>query len=95
MGADCGISLARRRAEGFSDRDIIRCLKRHVANEVFRTLTTPIQATPAGDLLRQRRQRLGVPYQRLRPLEIGTRGDDERDKQAHEALDQTNPPQAA
>lgn len=33
--------FARRRAEGLSDRDIIRCLKQHIANEVFRTLTTP------------------------------------------------------
>lgn len=98
--------FARRRAEGLSDRDIIRCLKQHIANEVFRTLTTPTQATPAGDLLRQRRQTLdipittlaatlGVPYQRLRRLEIGTRGDTELEKQAHEALDQLNPPQAA
>lgn len=89
----------RRRAEGLSDRDIIRCLKRHIANEVFRALTSPIPTTPAGALLRQRRQALGIPitvlaatleipYQRLRRLEIGTRGDTELEHQAHHALDQ-------
>ncbi|WP_166788489.1 transposase [Cryobacterium sp. TMS1-13-1] len=31
--------IARRTAEGLSDRDIVRCLKRHVANEIFALLT--------------------------------------------------------
>jgi len=98
--------FARRRAEGLSDRDIVRCLKRHIANEVFRTLISPIPATPAGDLLRQRRQALGIPittlaatleipYQRLRRLEIGTRGDTKLEQQAHHALDQISSRKAA
>ena len=87
----------KRRAEGLSDRDIIRCLKRHVANEIFVTLTDPNLAPPTGPLLRQQRQALGlpitvladtlgVPYQRLRRLEIGNRRDPELEQRAHEAL---------
>jgi transposase len=93
----------RRRAEGLSDRDIIRCLKRHIANEVFHTLTHPSPDAPAGVALRARRQALGipitvlaatlgVPYQKLRRLEIGTRGDTTLEHQAHAALDQITPP---
>ncbi|WP_170192085.1 transposase [Rhodoglobus vestalii] len=78
----------KRRTEGLSDRDIVRCLKRHVANEIFALLTNPEISTPQGPLLRQRRQtlqlamtevahQLGVPYQRLRRLELGERSDAE------------------
>jgi transposase len=98
--------FARRRAEGLSDRDIVRCLKRHIANEIFRVLTAPIPETPAGTLLRRRREELeipittlaatlGVPYQRLRRLETGTRGDTELEQKAHEVLNQIDPPKAA
>lgn len=80
--------FARRQAEGLSDRDIVRCLKRHVPNEVFTLLTKPESELPIGPLLGQRRQTqqiaipevariLGVPYQRLRRLEIGQRTDPE------------------
>ncbi|WP_166790514.1 transposase [Cryobacterium tagatosivorans] len=79
--------IARRTAEGLSDRGIVRCLKRHVANEIFVLLTqNPAVALPIGPRIRQRRQTLGivlteatkqleVPYQRLRRLEIGQRAD--------------------
>ncbi|TFD51021.1 IS110 family transposase [Cryobacterium frigoriphilum] len=79
--------IARRTAEGLSDRDIVRCLKRHVANEIFALLTqNPAVPLPGDPRLRQRRQTLGivltdaakqlnVPYQRLRRLEIGQRAD--------------------
>ena len=33
--------VTRRQAEGLSDRDIMRCLKRHVANEIFKAITAP------------------------------------------------------
>jgi transposase len=80
--------IARRTAEGLSDRDIVRCLKRHIANEIFALLTTPTLALPNGPRLRQQRQtlgialteaanQLGVPYQRLRRLEIGQRSDND------------------
>lgn len=76
--------FARRRAEGLADRDIIRCLKRHVANEIFALLAHPTTEPLSGPLLREQRQDLGirltdaaqtldVPYQRLRRLELGTR----------------------
>ena len=35
----------RRTAEGLSKRDIIRCLKRYVAREVYRLLPRPASAT--------------------------------------------------
>ena len=50
----------RRRAEGRSDKEIIRCLKRYIAREIYRLLTNP-PAIPAGAALRQRRQQAGLP----------------------------------
>jgi transposase len=41
--------MQRRSAEGLSKREIIRCLKRYVAREVFRLLPAPA-ATPAESL---------------------------------------------
>ena len=69
-----------------ADHDIIRCLKRHVANEVFALLTRPPADPLPGPQLRQQRQTLGirlthaaqalgVPYHRLRRLAIGYRTD--------------------
>jgi hypothetical protein len=46
--------FARRRGEGKSDREIVRCLKRHVAREVYRHLVRP-EAVPAGADLRAAR----------------------------------------
>jgi transposase len=40
--------IARRAVEGLSDRDIVRCFKRHVANEMFTLLTHPVLAPPLG-----------------------------------------------
>ena len=93
----------RRRAEGLTDRDIMRCLKRHVANEVYAALLNPATDNPAGHELRAHRQRigipisvlaatLGVPYQRLRRLEIGTRADPELEQRATHALAHISPP---
>ena len=47
---------ARRRAEGKTRREIIRCLKRHIAREIYRLLTDPPQV-PHGDSLRLQRTR--------------------------------------
>lgn len=91
----------RRRAEGLTDRDIMRCLKRHIANEIYAALIDPGTDDPAGRQLRTRRQdagipisvlaaTLGVPYQRLRRLEIGTRADPELEARARLLLDQIN-----
>lgn len=91
--------FARRRTEGLTDRDIMRCLKRHIANEVYAALINPATDNPAGQQLRTERQRTGipitvlaatlnVPYQRLRRLEIGTRTDPELQQRATNTLAQ-------
>ncbi len=53
---------ARRHAEGKTDRDILRCLKRHIAREIYRLLTQPRPVTAVHDL-RPARLRLGLPMQ--------------------------------
>ena len=52
----------RRQTEGKSRREIIRCLKRYIAREVFRLLADPHQATHTDDPgeLRHRRQAAGL-----------------------------------
>lgn len=96
----------RRRAEGLTDRDIVRCLKRHVANEVYAALIDPAAHEIPGPRLRARRQELGiplsvlaatlsVPYQRLRRLEIGTRSDPELEERAAALLAQIEADSAA
>ena len=49
--------VARRTLEGKSKKEIIRCLKRHVAREVFRLLTNPTSVPVGADL---RATRLGA-----------------------------------
>lgn len=51
--------LARRTAEGKTKREVIRCLKRHVAREVFRLIVDP-KPSLSGTTLRARREALGV-----------------------------------
>lgn len=51
--------VARRTLEGKSKREIIRCLKRHVAREMFRLLTNPT-TVPLGADLRAARQNSGL-----------------------------------
>ncbi len=96
----------KRRGQGLTDRDIVRCLKRHIANEVYRAVISPALADAPGHHLRHRRQdagipitvlaaTLGVPYQRLRRLEIGTRADPELEHLANAALDQAATQNAA
>lgn len=95
-----------RRAERLTDRDIIRCLKRHIANEVYAALIDPAPHEIPGPRLRARRQELGiplsvlattlsVPYQRLRRLEIGTRSDPELEERAAALLAQIEADSAA
>jgi transposase len=38
--------VAKRQAEGKTTKEIIRCLKRHIAREIYRLLTTPAAAPP-------------------------------------------------
>ena len=60
---------ARRKAEGKTPRDIIRCLKRFIAREIYRILTDPQPVTPIDDL-RPKRLAHGTRHQsqpRIRP----------------------------
>lgn len=47
---------ARRRAEGKNNREIIRCLKRYVAREIYRLLTDPPEVPNGTDLRAARQQ---------------------------------------
>ena len=49
----------RRRAEGKTRREIIRCLKRHIAREIYHLLTNP-PPTPSGTHLRTQRQQAHI-----------------------------------
>ena len=51
--------LERRTAEGKSRREIVRCLKRYVAREIFRLLVVP-EAVPDGADLRTARIARGL-----------------------------------
>lgn len=50
---------ARRRAEGKTQRDVVRCLKRYVAREIYRLLVDPPPVISAAGL-RTRREALGI-----------------------------------
>ncbi|WP_448061635.1 IS110 family transposase [Cellulomonas hominis] len=43
--------VERRTAEGLSKREIIRCLKRYIAREVYKNLPAPAAVTPAPEVL--------------------------------------------
>ena len=47
---------ARRHAQGSTRRETIRCLKRHIAREIYRLLTHPPQVPHGADLRRHRNQ---------------------------------------
>jgi transposase len=53
--------VARRTAEGLSNRDIMRCLKRYIAREIYRALTRPLPLAPRGTELRELRNAAGLP----------------------------------
>lgn len=73
--------LRRRRTQGKTDREILRCLKRYIAREIFHVLTNPDDIPLAADLRRQRlaagisiaaaAERLGTTAMRLSRLERG------------------------
>ena len=73
--------VTRRQGEGKNRKEIIRCLKRHIAREVYRLLTNP-PPTPNCARLRARRrqanititqaaQQLGIRPARISELELG------------------------
>lgn len=51
--------VKQRRAEGKKKKEIIRCLKRHIAREIYRLITNP-PPTPDCARLRRRRQHAGL-----------------------------------
>lgn len=52
--------VARRTAEGKSSAEIMRCLKRFVAREIFNVITNPPEDLPTGHEIRQRRLEAGI-----------------------------------
>lgn len=62
--------LERRRKEGKTDREIVRCLKRHLAREMYRLLSNPPDV-PQGSDLRTARAALRLPL-RVVAFELGT-----------------------
>jgi transposase len=79
--------VTKRTEEGKSKREIMRCLKRYVAREVYRQITNPIPAPPVSNL-RPLRHNLGMTLQQaatdlqtwpstLSRLEQGKTRDDE------------------
>jgi len=52
--------VARRLAEGKTKREIIRCLKRFVAREIFHAITEPHDPIPTGNELRAQRKAAGI-----------------------------------
>lgn len=55
----------RRRAEGRSDREIMRCVKRFIVRELYQALTRPAAAVPTGTQLRELRHQAGLTQQQL------------------------------
>lgn len=53
--------FTRRTTDGLDDRDIMRCLKRYVAREIYNVLTNPPTLAPRGAQLRQLRQDADLP----------------------------------
>jgi transposase len=89
----------RRSEEGKSRREIVRCLKRHIAREIFKHLTNP-QPVPDGAQLRAARQRAKISLQtlatqtkswpiRISELERGLRHDTRLARQCQALLNQT------
>lgn len=96
----------RRRAENLTDRDIIRCLKRYIANEVYAALMNPTLAEHPGPALRTQRRAVGIPmtelaemvgvsYQSLQRFEVGTRYDPELEERIRQQLATINTKSAA
>ena len=63
--------VAKREAEAKNRKEIIRCLKRHIAREIYRLLTNP-PPTPNGARLRTQRQDAGITVTQAARA-IGTR----------------------
>lgn len=91
--------VARRTAQGKSSKEIIRCLKRFVAREVYQAITNPPVDLPAGDELRRLRNErgsslatvagaIGTTPLRLSEIERGLTHDTRRARAARDWLTQ-------
>ena len=61
--------MEKRKAEGKSRKETIRCLKRYVANEVYKALMNPKDVPePKGPALRELRISLGLAQREVAPL---------------------------
>jgi len=79
--------VAKKRSEGRTTKEIIRCLKRAIAREIFTTLTKPVEVPKTDDLrpLRQAKhisletaaQHFGVWPMKISTIERGKRRDDD------------------
>lgn len=79
--------IAKKRAEGKTTREAMRCLKRHLANELFTTITRPPSIPDVSDLRPARQARhlslsavathFGVWPAHISTIERGTRRDDD------------------
>lgn len=63
--------VERRTSEGKTRKEIIRCLKRFVAREIYQILTDPPAEIPTGAELRRQRNQLGWPLTKV-AYELGT-----------------------
>jgi transposase len=55
----------RRRAEGRSDRETMRCVKRFTVRELYQALARPAAAVPTGAQRRELRHQAGLTQQQL------------------------------
>lgn len=90
---------ARRTAEGKTRPEILRCLKRHIAREIYKLLTNPPQVPSGPDLRQQRTQKgltittiaaaLNTPPTRISELERDIRHNRDLAQRYQQHLDQT------
>lgn len=98
--------VERRTAEGLSEREITRCLKRYIAREVHRAITKPLPLAPRGAELRRLRteaglplrivaEHVGIPVPRLSRIERGLTRDPDMQTRIHAWLTEPDTAQIA
>ena len=88
--------VARRQAEGKNRKEILRCLKRHIARETYRLLTNPppipncarlrTRRQEAGITITQAARALGTHPTRISALELGRDHNHQRATRYHDWL---------
>ena len=72
----------RRRAEGKTRRETVRCLKRHIAREIYRLLTDPPPVPKGADLRRQRTQQGLTIHQTAQALAVAPKSQNSKEASA-------------